>query len=212
MDEVSRVFRVYVNTCEMLTDRGYFLPEEKRVTSMEEFTTRFCAINSSTGTTVPQRSQLTFLCAKTADPEDILFACFAEERKVGANLLKDITAQAAPQNARVILLVYPDQMSPIARRAVSQVNNTGDLRIEPFQEDELMFNVTKHELVPTHIPLSDVEKKDLLRTFRLRETQLPRMSALDPVARHFGLTRGRVVQIRRPSETAGEYVTYRLVV
>ena len=212
MDEASRVFRVYQTTCDMLMDRGYFIPDDRRIGDYEDFMTRYCSVSLHAEQSIPQRKALTFVCAKATDQMDLLFAYFAEERKVGASLLKEITAQAAPQNAQVILLIYPDQISPIARRAVTQVNNTGNIRIEIFHEGELMFNVTKHELVPKHIPLNEEEKKELLQTFKLRETQLPRISISDPVARYYGLTRGRVVQIRRPSETAGEYVTYRLVV
>jgi DNA-directed RNA polymerase I, II, and III subunit RPABC1 len=34
--------------------------------------------------------------------------------------------------------------------------------IELFEQSELLVNITEHTLVPSHVPLSDEEKKQLL--------------------------------------------------
>lgn len=75
----------------------------------------------------------------------------------------------------------------------------------------MLVNVTKHHLVPAHQKLKPEEKKQLLLRYSLQESQLPQMLSRDPVARYYGLRRGDIVRIVRPSETAGRYTTYRFV-
>jgi len=209
-EEITRLYRVMRTTCEMIQERGYFVSDDRIPKDVGDFTQKYCQVTPSGN--VILRKEMTMNCAREGDVSDVVVAFFLEDKKVSANQVRDCNQVARTQNAKVMILVYSDMITPIARRAITQVNNSEEIRIEPFSEDELMVNITKHELVPKHIPLSAQQKQEMLQTFRLRENQLPRMLSSDPVARHYGLARGRVVQIKRPSETAGEYVTYRLVV
>ena len=47
--------------------------------------------------------------------------------------------------------------------------------IECFSQEELLVNVTKHELVPKHQILKEHEKAELLKKYRVKDAQLPKI-------------------------------------
>lgn len=128
---------------------------------------------------------------------------------VGTKQIRQFNHFIDEQNYHTGVFITQVPISPSAVRLLASVPG----RIgEHFQEQDLLVNITRHELVPKHVLLSPVEKANLLQRYRLKEAQLPRIQISDPVARYLGLRRAQVVKIIRKSETAGRYASYRWVI
>uniref|UniRef100_A0A915BW16 DNA-directed RNA polymerases I, II, and III subunit RPABC1 n=2 Tax=Ascarididae TaxID=6250 RepID=A0A915BW16_PARUN len=150
------------------------------------------------------------LVAHNDDPTDQMFVFFPEDAKIGIKTIKAICQQMQEQAITRAIIVVQAGMTPSAKQAITDM--APKYTLEQFLEAELMVNITEHELVPEHVVMNNEEKTELLARYKLKDTQLPRIQMTDPVARYFGLRRGQVVKIIRPSETAGRYITYRHVV
>ncbi|KAL8270759.1 hypothetical protein Esti_005314 [Eimeria stiedai] len=168
------------------------------------------------------------IASHKADPEAKVIVYFADEtKKTGVKPIRELTERMEERNIHRAILVTQNVLTAFAKDAIAEAAPRHI--IEFFMESELLVNITKHELVPKHVPLTPEEKQQLLQRYRVKEVQLPRIQVADPVSRYFGLARGQlphqqqleqqqsvclsqVVKIIRPSETAGRYVTYRLVV
>jgi len=82
--------------------------------------------------------------------------------------------------------------------------------------DNISFNVLKHDLVPEHHLLSEEEAESILSEMGMTCDQLPKIKNSDAGIRvlesiHGPIAEGRVVRIVRKSDTAQEFVAYRLV-
>lgn len=200
--ESARLFRVYRTIAGMLTKRGYMVPKALREITPASFKERF-------GET-PSREQLTLLVEKADDESNQLFVFFPEDEKVGVKPIKTFTDRMQAEGVSNAIMVLRVDITPFAKQAVQEMSDS--FRIEHFKESELLVDITKHQLVPEHQVLTQNEKTELLKRYRLKDSQLPRMQVSDPIARYLGMKRGQVVKIIRPSETAGRYVTYRICV
>ena len=111
---------------------------------------------------------------------------------------------------RAIVIGPEGILTPTAARNLDNVRSSGKT-IEFFSFDEVIINITEHELVPKHEVLTEDEKQEVLKRYNVTETQLPRILRTDPVSRYLGVKPGQLLKITRNSDTAGHYVTYRLV-
>ena len=215
--ELSVLWRVRKTVNAMLLSRGYVLSSADLELDMDDFRARF-GDPTAAGAALPNaREQLTILASHRTRPDDAMFVFWAEEDKIGVKPIKSYVLRMEKEHITRAILVLKKGITTFARRVLHELSHPSDpsaprRTIELFEDVELLVDITQHAFVPKHVILSDEDKHALLSKYKLKETQLPRMQQVDPIARYFGLTKGQVVKIIRPSETAGRYVTYRLVV
>lgn len=86
------------------------------------------------------------------------------------------------------------------------------LKIQYFFINNLVFNPTKHSLVPEHRLLKVNEAKEVLNRYNSTRLQLPKISRSDVIAKYYGFRTGDVIEIKRISPNSGIHYFYRVVV
>lgn len=185
---------------EMCRDRGYKVPEAEH--SAEELQQMFAAY-ATTG------HFLVF-----ADAAEVPVACIMvkNDKSISNKTVETLAAKMKEREIARTLLVSNQPLSAGAEKILRELEAESRMVIEFFSLNDLMVNITRHEMVPPHALCSEEEKQLVLRKFRAKEGQLPKILVTDPVARYYGARKGQLVRIVRPSETAGLCVVYRICV
>ena len=200
-EEQSRLYKVWKTLNEMMEDRGY---EKNKNANMnkEEFIQEFS-----------KQAKLNGVFTKI-DPNnpDNVFRTYYEynpDPKLNMDTIKNLVEFMKSFNKiNSGILISAGKLTQQAKLRIMEINT--HIPVETFSIGELVVNITKHVLVPKHILLKPEEKDQLLKRYRIKPSQLPKIYITDPVAKYLGLKRGDVVKIVRFSETAGKYITYRI--
>jgi DNA-directed RNA polymerase subunit H len=72
-------------------------------------------------------------------------------------------------------------------------------------------DILKHELVPDHVVLSKSDVKKIIKKLDIHPEQLAKIKSDDPVVKAIEAKPGDILKITRKSQTAGKFITYRLV-
>lgn len=187
---------VYENVSKMLYNRGYDISSMIPLEHLDNYT----------------RDELTVLVKTREDfkiKQDDIYVFFPDEQKVGVDTVRRYKDIMKENNIKRAIIVIMLKITPFAKTDI--ITSLNEFYIEIFSENELLINIVDHKLVPKHELLSIEEKKELLDKYSCKETQLPRISIEDPVAKYYGLKKKDVVKITRISETAGYTNYYRIV-
>jgi len=204
--ESYKLWKIRKTIMQLCHDRGYLVTQDELDQTLDQFKAQF---GDKPSERRPSRNDLIVLVAHNDDPTDQMFIFFPEEPKVGIKTIKAYCQRMQEENITRAIIIVQNGMTPSAKQSL--VDMAPKYILEQFLEAELLVNITEHELVPEHVVLTADEKTELLARYKLKDVQLPKIQGGDPVARYLGLKRGQVVKIVRPSETAGRYVSYRLV-
>lgn len=188
--------------CKLLETRGYLVDREALMAAPESYK----AVRAVRADQDPGRDP----CGDQGPCGDDQVLVFFPQgaSKVGVIQIRHFVKEMSAAGVSHAIIVGGDELTPPAKQAFDA---NKDLRFEYFLESELAIDKLSHELVPKHELLSDWEKEQLLTRLRIKESQLPKMTSSDAIARYFGARRGQVFRITRPSESSGTTVYYRFV-
>ena len=198
---LPKLFRVYKTLNKMMEDRGYNVEDSQKDLTFSEWLSKNNNRTTLNGIYYKKESD---------NPDAVirLYFEYLEGYKISANDIGVFFTNMKDAKADTGIIIISGTLTSQAKQKMTDINN--ELQIECFSISELMVNITEHSFVPKHILLTDEEKSQLLKRYKIKESQLPKILTSDPVARYLGLRRGNVVKIIRDSETAGKYVTYRI--
>ena len=197
---LPKLYRVWKTLNKMMEDRGYIIEENYSQISYQDWLLK----NNN-------KSSLNGIFYKKEGENIVrLYFEYLEGIKLIANDIGSFFSKMKDAKADSGIIVISGVLSSQAKQKLADINI--ELQVECFNISELMVNITEHAYVPKHILLTEEQKKDLMKRYRIKENQLPKILRTDPVAKYLGLKRGDIVKIIRSSETAGKYVTYRITV
>ena len=128
---------------------------------------------------------------KKSDDKKMVVYFTNDNDKVGVEYVKNIIGSVEKLKINHLIIISKDKLTAFANRYIIQHN----MKIELFLNQELLFNITKHKLVPKHVLLSPKDSLEIIEYYG-REF-LPRIRHKDAVSRYFDAEIGNVFKIYR---------------
>lgn len=140
-----------------------------------------------------------------ASKEDGSQICaFFTIHKFNIDRLQEYIAMLKKMDVWHCVIVFKENATPVAKKIVL---DSKEMIIELFEQDEMQYNLTKHELVPRHEKVA--MNKANSEQFKKKITdKFPIILKTDAVSRFYGFVKGDIIKVTRKDG----YVTYRRVV
>jgi len=218
---IEKIHRCYLTIREILKDRGYVEDEDDPTTKrqiryaedIKYFKKALVDLNKE-----PQRCFKKLRMLRHHAMFDKPIYVFFVGAKIGVanvNHYSTIMSEHNPPVHHAILVsVFSEAvLTPFADVRIRALKNEEGQIIEHFYLSQLLINIKNHELQPPKIEIcTPEEKEEILKGYKLKETQLHWIVESDPLSKYFGLQPKDMLKITRYSETTGKAVLYRICV
>lgn len=207
MTSVELLWKTRETVLRMLSDRGFSEADDYRLDweTFEEW-----ADDDDISTI---KEAMTLVIHKKSK---IAFVYWLPEPKLGDQLqtfLLPTIQELSDDPKNVVTIVITDEgVTPSATATIKNLAKK-KIVIEIFKTAEITFPIVDHEFVPKHVACSVAEKKQIFKAYNINNANgLPSIATDDAVVRYFGIKKGQLVRIHRPSETQpGCFtITYRI--
>lgn len=142
---------------------------------------------------------LTF--ADNDDTGDALCIFYMTNEKFNVDCIQEYIKVLTDLKLNHAIIVYKGSVTPCAKKMIQELK---EFQLELFLEKELLFNLTKHRLVPIHEVLARNESEQFKKQYG---TRIPILLRSDPVCRFYNFKFGDVVRVIRNNG----FVCFRLV-
>ena len=135
---------------------------------------------------------------------DQICVCLSTNPKFNVERVQEYITIMKQMEVYHAIIIYKDNVTPVAKKVIEE---SKEMVIELFQEEEMQYNITKHYLVPKH-ELLYKKGSSALKEFKDKfSDKFPIILKNDPVCRFYGYSRGDIIKVTRENGT----IMYRIV-
>jgi len=189
--DINQFQKIYQNTIDMFKARKYIMKEyykcgkQIKITDddlIENYKNENCKLIINKG-------------------NDEILSVYFYNSKIGINELKELFGRLQEENVKHLILITKYKLTSYAKKEMKILGK--NMEKELFYFSEMIFNITKHELVPKHELLTEKETKIFVQNIGKK---IPQIKITDKVCRYFNGKIDQIFRIYRKNE-----IYYRIV-
>lgn len=188
--DIELLKKIYYNTIDMLKERNYnvkkYYKKGKIIKISDEDILKIYNNDK--------------LIIKKEDKQDVCVYFFYN--KIGINETKVLFNKIKKENINHVILVIKDKITSYAKKEMKVLSK--GIEKEIFYFNNLIFNITKHELVPKHVLLNKKETELFIKNIGKK---IPHIKINDPICKFYNGKIDQIFKIYREKE-----IYYRIVV